>query len=85
MTKPVLVGASHADQAGDRAAVTGPVPHATVSTTEQENRMSDPVDQLNDLGAEWAQNLDQYASGELAAHQIQCVLCKKAPCACNGK
>lgn len=47
--------------------------------------MSDPVDQLNDLGAEWAQNLDQYAHGEISAHQIQCVLCKKAPCACNGK
>lgn len=43
----------------------------------------DPVKILNKLGAQWSPDLDAYASGQLPAHKIRCVLCGCAPCECR--
>jgi hypothetical protein len=43
----------------------------------------DPVDMLRSLGARFSPDLDAYASGQIEAHQVRCVLCRKAPCACQ--
>lgn len=43
----------------------------------------DPVKLLQSLGGRFASNLDDYASGRIGVHQIQCVLCGRAPCACR--
>lgn len=41
-----------------------------------------PMDVLRALGAQFSPDLDAYASGRIEAHQVRCVLCKVAPCAC---
>lgn len=47
------------------------------------DRRSDPVDKLNQLGARWSPNIDDYTMGKIGVHQIICVLCGKAPCVCR--
>jgi hypothetical protein len=42
----------------------------------------DPVAALNALGAVWFPDFDAYASGQLDASQVRCVLCGHAPCDC---
>ena len=37
---------------------------------------------LDRLGAVWSPDFDAYASGQLDASQIRCVLCGRAPCDC---
>jgi hypothetical protein len=41
-----------------------------------------PVEIVDALGAEWSTSFDAYASGEIDASQIRCVLCTPAPCTC---
>jgi hypothetical protein len=43
----------------------------------------DPVKILKKLGAQWSPDFDAYASGQLPAHKVRCVLCGKAPCECR--
>jgi hypothetical protein len=43
---------------------------------------TDPVEAVNALGTVWAHDFDDYASGQLDAAQVRCVLCGLAPCAC---
>lgn len=42
----------------------------------------DPVAALDTLGAIWSPDFDAYASGQLPADQVRCVLCLAAPCRC---
>lgn len=37
---------------------------------------------VNDLGAVWSPDMDAYASGQIDASQVQCVLCTHRPCDC---
>jgi hypothetical protein len=41
-----------------------------------------PVAALNSLGAAWSPDFDAYASGQLDASRVRCVLCGHAPCDC---
>jgi hypothetical protein len=34
------------------------------------------------LSAVWSPDVDRYAAGQIDAHQVRCVLCAQAPCAC---
>jgi hypothetical protein len=43
----------------------------------------DPVAALAALGARWSPDFDAYASGQLPISQVRCVLCGRAPCACQ--
>jgi hypothetical protein len=45
--------------------------------------MSDAMDVLKALGAQFSPNFDAFASGEITVSQIQCLLCGKAPCECR--
>jgi hypothetical protein len=40
------------------------------------------TDVVNALGALWAEDFDAYASGEIGADQLRCVLCEQKPCQC---
>ena len=40
------------------------------------------TDAVNALGAIWADDFDAYASGEIGAGQLRCVLCEQKPCQC---
>lgn len=42
----------------------------------------DAVAAVDRLGAVWSPDLDAYASGDLDASQVRCVLCGQAPCRC---
>jgi ADP-ribose pyrophosphatase len=42
----------------------------------------DPAAVLDALGAVWSPDFDGYASGQIDASAVRCVLCAKAPCAC---
>jgi hypothetical protein len=42
----------------------------------------DPASALDQLGAVWSPDFDAYASGELPADRVRCVLCRLAPCQC---
>lgn len=41
-----------------------------------------PVEALDQLGAIWSPDFDAYASGQIDASQLRCVLCQQAPCNC---
>ena len=43
---------------------------------------SDPAGALSQLGAMWSPDFDAYASGQLDASAVRCVLCGHAPCGC---
>jgi hypothetical protein len=43
---------------------------------------SDPVAEVNQLGALWSDDLDKYMNGERDASKLHCVLCQCAPCRC---
>ena len=45
-------------------------------------RPRDPAAALSALGAVWSPDFGAYASGQLDASQIRCVLCGHAPCGC---
>jgi hypothetical protein len=45
--------------------------------------MSDAMDVLKALGAQFSPNFDAFASGEITVSQVQCLLCGKAPCVCG--
>jgi hypothetical protein len=38
--------------------------------------------ELDQLGARWSPDFDAYAAGQVPAHEVRCVLCSAAPCAC---
>ncbi len=42
----------------------------------------DPVAVLSALDAVWSPDFDAYASGQLDASRVRCVLCGHAPCDC---
>ena len=42
----------------------------------------DPAAALAALGAVWSPDLGAYASGQLDASAVRCVLCGHAPCGC---
>lgn len=42
----------------------------------------DPKQILDDLAAKWSPDFDAYASGQIGASQVRCVLCTHAPCDC---
>jgi hypothetical protein len=42
----------------------------------------DPVSVLDDLGAVWSPNFDDYATGKIGAEGIICALCLHCPCDC---
>jgi hypothetical protein len=42
----------------------------------------DPAAALGQLGALWSPDFDAYASGQLDASAVRCVLCTHAPCDC---
>lgn len=42
----------------------------------------DPVETVNALGAKWSSDFEAYASGQIDATQLRCVLCGHAPCDC---
>lgn len=42
----------------------------------------DPLEVLEELGAEWSPDFDTYASGKIPLSQVRCVLCRTAPCSC---
>ena len=41
-----------------------------------------PGEALKQLGAIWSPDFDAYASGQLDASRVRCVLCQHAPCDC---
>jgi hypothetical protein len=43
---------------------------------------ADPVDTLTRLGAVWSPDFGAYATGQLDASRVRCVLCGHAPCDC---
>lgn len=43
-----------------------------------------PAAVLDGLGARWSPNFHAYASGDIDASQLVCVLCEDAPCACGS-
>lgn len=45
-------------------------------------RTTNPVEALKQLGAIWSPDFDAYASGQLDASRVRCVLCEHAPCTC---
>jgi hypothetical protein len=45
--------------------------------------LTDPREILEQLGARWSPDFEAYASGELPAHMVRCVLCGTAPCSCT--
>jgi hypothetical protein len=50
--------------------------------TERTPAEVDPVGAVNQLGAVWSPDLDAYATGQLDAAAVRCVLCGTAPCQC---
>ncbi len=42
----------------------------------------DPRSLLSQLSAAWSPDFDAYATGQLDASQVRCVLCTRAPCRC---
>lgn len=46
------------------------------------SRKETPVEQVNTLGAQWSEDFDAYAFGQLSADRVRCVLCRTAPCSC---
>jgi hypothetical protein len=42
----------------------------------------DPAAVLTAFGAVWSPDFDAYASGQLDASAVRCVLCSHAPCDC---
>jgi hypothetical protein len=44
--------------------------------------VADPAGTLGQLGARLSPDFDAYASGQLPADRIRCVLCEHAPCDC---
>jgi hypothetical protein len=42
----------------------------------------DPAAALNALRAIWSPDFGAYASGQLDASRVRCVLCEHAPCTC---
>ena len=45
-------------------------------------RITNPVEANKQLGAIWSPDFGAYASGQLDASRIRCVLCSHAPCEC---
>jgi hypothetical protein len=45
-------------------------------------RTSSPERALKRLGAIWSPDFGAYASGQLDASRVRCVLCEHAPCDC---
>ncbi len=45
-------------------------------------RTTNPVEALKQLGAIWLPDFDAYASGQLDASRVRCVLCEHTPCSC---
>jgi hypothetical protein len=43
---------------------------------------ADPVASVNRLGAVWPPDFDAYASSQIDASAVRCVLCGHAPCDC---
>jgi len=43
---------------------------------------TDPRRLLDQLGAAWSPDFGAYASGQIDASQVRCVLCGQAPCDC---
>ena len=59
-----------------------PVLRGALATGADPRDARDPVTALNALGAVWSPDFGAYASGQLDASQIRCVLCGHAPCDC---
>ena len=59
-----------------------PVLHDALTTGADPRQARDPAAALNALGAVWSPDFGAYASGQLDASQIRCVLCGHAPCDC---
>jgi hypothetical protein len=45
-------------------------------------RTTSAVEALRQLGAIWSPDFGDYASGQLDASAVRCVLCEHAPCTC---
>lgn len=45
--------------------------------------MADAMRVLQALGARFSPSFDAFASGQIEAHQIVCLLCRVAPCKCR--
>ena len=50
--------------------------------TTRPDATRDPAAALAALGAVWSPDFDAYASGQLDASAVRCVLCGHAPCDC---
>ena len=69
--------APEAGQAGRHAAASDRPP-LTITPAAP----ADPAAALTELGAIWSPDFDAYASGQLDASAVRCVLCGLAPCGC---
>lgn len=47
-----------------------------------QDQPQDPREILDSLGTLWSDDFSAYASGEISADQVTCVLCMCAPCRC---
>jgi hypothetical protein len=54
----------------------------TMTTSKDPGPVRDPGAILDELGALWSPDFGAYASGQLPADQVRCVLCLTAPCGC---
>ena len=46
-------------------------------------KLMDPREIMNELGARYSPDIDAYASGQLEVSQVRCLLCEHAPCDCR--
>lgn len=47
--------------------------------------MTDPREILEQLGARWSPDFEAYASGQMPAHMVRCLMCESAPCECSAR
>jgi hypothetical protein len=52
-------------------------------TGTADHAQPDAMAMLRSLGARFSPDLDAYASGRIAAHQIRCAICAPEPCTCQ--
>lgn len=44
--------------------------------------MAEPREILDQLGAAWSPDFDDYAAGRIDISAVRCVLCQTSPCEC---
>jgi len=46
------------------------------------NQPKDPREVLDELGAKWSPDMDDFLAGKVELSQMRCAVCEKKPCEC---